>query len=641
MAEEVERVRKSVTDLGQMLTILDSQAMGATKRFGEFADTGNKAWTMMSRFLSGTGLWALQNHIRAVGNAIKLMNDAQLKKIKADIEEVEGMSQLNLAFESQQKQIETINKLREDENWRPTLVEGMEEEYEAQMKIVNEYRMFKSILDESSQSANAHALAIEKTQGAYQMMGEEIKKVRQKRIDSFNKALDKQNKKEEILAQQEIIREAKKSKAQLKAHKKRIKVWLKEKEKQAEKLEDIERRIKNNEFATHKTRSALMSERVKAQMKLEKAQGAIDDSSMKITEGIDNARESADRMSGAKQRLKELTGLKAQLKGVGKILSDSGLGKLYLWHTENKGFWKKTGNIWDKIKEGSKSSWKVAKFAARNLMFFTLLLMGAFLVFSIIRKIFENAEIMTTIIEGIKGLFEGVAIAFSALQDIFMAFFGTGTFGERLQLLLKGILKMWAGLGKILMTSLAWAIKGIGGLLFGIVEFVFVNIPQMLFAAGMMLGNLITKLVSGTWKGTKKWFIERWEDFKTWVTNSAIWKAIVWIGKKFTAGINKIITGLNYIPGVDIPKLAKGGIISSGGMALVGERGPELVNLPRGAEVHSNANSRKMMGNTINVNVSGRVGASDSELRDIAKKIGRMVSAEINRTTSSSTNVRF
>ena len=44
---------------------------------------------------------------------------------------------------------------------------------------------------------------------------------------------------------------------------------------------------------------------------------------------------------------------------------------------------------------------------------------------------------------------------------------------------------------------------------------------------------------------------------------------------------------------------------------------------------------------TINVSVNGRMGASDSELRDIAKKIGRMVNTEINRTTSSSTNVRY
>ena len=87
--------------------------------------------------------------------------------------------------------------------------------------------------------------------------------------------------------------------------------------------------------------------------------------------------------------------------------------------------------------------------------------------------------------------------------------------------------------------------------------------------------------------------------------------------------------------------MANGGV-SSGGLTVVGERGPELVNLPKGARVHSNAESRRMVGgNTINVNVSGRVGASDSELRDIAKKIGRMVNTEINRTTSSSTNVRY
>ena len=46
-------------------------------------------------------------------------------------------------------------------------------------------------------------------------------------------------------------------------------------------------------------------------------------------------------------------------------------------------------------------------------------------------------------------------------------------------------------------------------------------------------------------------------------------------------------------------------------------------------------------GNTVHVHVNGRLGASDSELRDIAKKVGRMVSAEINRSTSSSTNVRY
>jgi hypothetical protein len=42
------------------------------------------------------------------------------------------------------------------------------------------------------------------------------------------------------------------------------------------------------------------------------------------------------------------------------------------------------------------------------------------------------------------------------------------------------------------------------------------------------------------------------------------------------------------------------------------------------------------MGNTINVHVNGRLGASDTELRDIAQKVGRMVNMELNRNTSSS-----
>jgi hypothetical protein len=43
-----------------------------------------------------------------------------------------------------------------------------------------------------------------------------------------------------------------------------------------------------------------------------------------------------------------------------------------------------------------------------------------------------------------------------------------------------------------------------------------------------------------------------------------------------------------------IPYLAKGGIAS--GMAIVGERGPELVNLGAGAQVHTAGDTRRMLG---------------------------------------------
>jgi len=88
----------------------------------------------------------------------------------------------------------------------------------------------------------------------------------------------------------------------------------------------------------------------------------------------------------------------------------------------------------------------------------------------------------------------------------------------------------------------------------------------------------------------------------------------------------------------DIWPFASGGVTGSG-LSLVGERGPELVNLPQGSRVFSNRNSRKMLSggatNNITVNVQGRIGASDTELRQIATKVGQMINKEVNRTTSS------
>jgi cytochrome c biogenesis protein CcdA len=82
---------------------------------------------------------------------------------------------------------------------------------------------------------------------------------------------------------------------------------------------------------------------------------------------------------------------------------------------------------------------------------------------------------------------------------------------------------------------------------------------------------------------------------------------------------------------------AMGGIVNED-TTLVGEKGPELVSLPRGSRVHTNAQSKRMGGritNNITVQVQGRIGASDQEIRDIAKKVGEHINREINRHTSS------
>lgn len=75
----------------------------------------------------------------------------------------------------------------------------------------------------------------------------------------------------------------------------------------------------------------------------------------------------------------------------------------------------------------------------------------------------------------------------------------------------------------------------------------------------------------------------------------------IWLLNGLISGVNGVISGLNsvnpfgsigYVPYVSY--LAKGGI-SGGGLAMVGERGPELVNLPTGSTVYPTGQSMGML----------------------------------------------
>lgn len=64
-------------------------------------------------------------------------------------------------------------------------------------------------------------------------------------------------------------------------------------------------------------------------------------------------------------------------------------------------------------------------------------------------------------------------------------------------------------------------------------------------------------------------------------------------------GINSVIGSANTIPGLSldipkIPELAEGITNFGGGMALVGERGPEIVSIPKGSNVISNENTGRL-----------------------------------------------
>ena len=94
------------------------------------------------------------------------------------------------------------------------------------------------------------------------------------------------------------------------------------------------------------------------------------------------------------------------------------------------------------------------------------------------------------------------------------------------------------------------------------------------------------------------------------------------------------------LPKVKIPFMADGGV-SKGGMTVVGERGPELVNLSKGSRVFSNSESRKMVSssgtvNNFNITINAK-DTSKAEMRRIANELGNMINNKMNRTGATRT----
>jgi len=90
------------------------------------------------------------------------------------------------------------------------------------------------------------------------------------------------------------------------------------------------------------------------------------------------------------------------------------------------------------------------------------------------------------------------------------------------------------------------------------------------------------------------------------------------------SNINSVAGLVNKLPGPDIPTippLAKGTRNFAGGMALVGEQGPELVNLPRGSQVFTASQTRQIAAAGLPAGSAPevRVYIGDRELTDIVR----------------------
>lgn len=141
------------------------------------------------------------------------------------------------------------------------------------------------------------------------------------------------------------------------------------------------------------------------------------------------------------------------------------------------------------------------------------------------------------------------------------------------------------------------------------------NIVPTMVAAGKSIGGAILdgiltglKALPGLAQSIGN---QLWTALK-WVINQAIDMMNDWIPDEI------VMPG--QIPNIDlpdnpIPRLAIGARNFKGGLALVGEKGPELVALPKGSDIYTNRESAEMLGEAgsktaVTINVSGPIYAN-------------------------------
>lgn len=179
---------------------------------------------------------------------------------------------------------------------------------------------------------------------------------------------------------------------------------------------------------------------------------------------------------------------------------------------------------------------------------------------------------------------------------------------------LKGIFQFSLGFieafWKTTWGSIAQIAKGIWEMISGTFQ-VFLGVLEILFGVfqAIFTGNWKT-----AWIQVQKGFTDIWDGIKTYfkgvldymigIAKTAI-NAIIGTINGLIGGINKVGSSIGGIKANIslIPQLANGTNFFQGGMALVGENGPELVNLPRGSQVIPNnqINSNNSSSSAVNI----------------------------------------
>jgi hypothetical protein len=576
MAETLLEQSAAISDLLTAMQKAEEASEGLGRSFAE-ASKESLLWTTAARILSGSGLWRLQARIRAVGNIMKLYYDQQTKLREEEFERIKMTAEL---IDAEDKLLKISKNKMDTED---KLFKTYERVYGADLARVKLQERAKDTLEKIDK-------AKEKTMKLTDKEFKQKLKLSKQATDTIN--MDK------------------------------VRVKLQEK---MNKVIDVK-----DDIATLKASMAITTDILdmkRFELELAEKQNELE-------------KEQGSRAKAAKE-FGRLTQLKGEIPGMEKEAQFRKIPRpmrIAAEHIKSIGvFIGKIGKIVVQVLRAA------LLFIGQVLMYGLIVILAIMILKPVILAAWKAWKSFDTAFgswgDFIRSRWEAVAPAFKKAWGSMKNFFDVlrdpkSTFLDMAISLIVMIKDVFVAIVKFaiefaipIMLRLALTVIGVGIKLLVLMwkkVFEFIawikkpeNIMPLITKAAEVLGNIVDGIFT-------------WAD-GIW------WTFVGWLGEHLD-GIKEVLFGWMPEKGKGIPYIkgfAEGGTVLSSGNFIVGERGPEIVSLPGGAAVTPNHMINRPMINNVTVQVQGRIGASDSEVRDIAKKVGAMVSREINRTTAS------
>lgn len=643
MASNLDKVSQSLEDISKLNTSVRQQFVDITKA----STATGQAWIAISRFTSGTGFWKFQNKIKAISNVLQFQQRVQEKRLKLDQEQTNQIAKIDDNLQTVMKTRKGIEKILDGTASHEERLSLLGSKYFKVLK--GRLGVEKALIKLKDRTAEAEKKSLKFMENFDKERLKEVKHHARKLqnlkdelgiLDKLYKGHHNQNKRS--AEYNRINNEIVELQNQTIITQENLNELNEDELVHAAKLMDIQEEmniLKEDALALSQKAQAGDEDAIETQEKLVERMGQLQELFIKSKDALEDAGAVVSRSSRF-----NATGIdsskmnRPQKTMTEKILKFVKLDKAYkMWQKRHElKVWlyrKKTNMLNFLTKNGTQSLLKgLGKFVMKGL----LLMLQVFLVIGLI--------VFTLIALKEMGFFEWFSQFYGLVKEVFASIWGTlmdvfVIFGEFIGTVFDFVYALFDPDGNAAQAGMALIVK-LSELLWEVTKLGF----KILVGIGIIWVGIITTFFSAMWDNFQEWGLG---GIASLILAVAGFAALLYAGY-FAASIlasNMVLGGIALIFGALFGYksnlgFAEGGVTSSP-MQLVGEKGPELVSLPRGSRVYSNRDSQGMVGSTnnITVNVQGRVGASDSELRDIASRVGRMISTEINRSTSSRTGI--